>query len=351
MAWQNKTVIRKTEVGVCMSTETVLDNVEILKEEKPAETDYITYVEGVGPIPRDIYKHVTSDPLGDLPRYSVHIVIQHFLVFTTFIVLAATGVPIYFSDVFWAPYVTALFGGIDTARTIHRVGAVIMMLASAYHVITLVAGTVRKIGKKEFDIRRTQVPLPKDLFDLIHDIKYFLGIEAYRPKMGKFMYKQKLHYLAILWGTVVLMCAGSALLYPDVMAKFMPAAIAKILPLEMTGDGPPSAFFQDLARLMHADEAVMALIVVAFWHLANVHLVPGRFPAQWTFLTGRITREHQIEEHFLEYLNNLREIPEERDYMRTLLKKLGIVASPDEPVACQENSGSEQGEPLPESQE
>ena len=32
----------------------------------------------------------------------------------------------------------------------------------------------------------------------------------------------------------------------------------------------------DLARMMHADEALMALIVVAFWHLSNVHLVPGR---------------------------------------------------------------------------
>jgi hypothetical protein len=68
----------------------------------------------------------------------------------------------------------------------------------------------------------------------------------------------------------------------------------------------------------------MALIVLAFWHLANVHIVPGRFPFQWTFLTGRITREHQIEEHFLEYINNLNEIPEEREYMKNLLKEKGF---------------------------
>ena len=48
------------------------------------DDDYITYVDGVGPIPRDIYKHVKSDPLGDLSRYSVHIVIQHLLIFITF---------------------------------------------------------------------------------------------------------------------------------------------------------------------------------------------------------------------------------------------------------------------------
>ncbi len=40
---------------------------------------------------------------------------------------------------------------------------------------------------------------------------------------------------------------------------------------------------------------------------------------QWTFLTGKITREHQIEEHFLEYLRNLVELPAEREYLSDLL--------------------------------
>ena len=41
-------------------------------------------------------------------------------------------------------------------------------------------------------------------------------------------------------------------------------------------------------------------------------------------LTGKITREHQIEEHFFEYLRNLVELPEERAYLRKLLDKLDI---------------------------
>ncbi len=96
------------------------------------------------------------------------------------------------------------------------------------------------------------------------------------------------------------------------------------------GSESVSAFFQDLARLMHADEAVMALIVLAFWHWTNVHFVPGRFPVQWTFLTGRITREHQIEEHFLEYIRNLKEIPAEREYMHNLLKQIESESSRQE---------------------
>ncbi len=283
------------------------ENTDVMTGEIPEEVS-TTYVEGVGNIPRDIYKYVKSDPLGDLPRYSIHIVVQHFLIFTTFLVLAATGLSLHFSDLWWAPYITALFGGTDSARIVHRVAAGLMILASVYHLLTIVGGTVYSILKKRFDYRRTQIPHLKDIQDLLHDLRYFAGKEQYRPKMHKFMYKQKLHYLAILWGSFVLITAGTTLLLPETMAKIW----------------PNPAFFQDLARLMHADEALMAITVVVFWHWSNVHLVPGRFPLQWTFLTGRITREHQIEEHFLEYLRNLEEFPEEREYMKNILQEKGF---------------------------
>ena len=284
------------------------------KKKTDIEPD-LTYVEGVGHIPRDIYKYVTSDPMGDLPRYSKHIVIQHFLIFTTFIILSVTGLPIFFSKLFWAPRLVSILGGMETSALIHKIAASVMIFASVYHLVTVVGGTVRKIIRKEFDYKRTQVPRLQDLYDMIDDIKFFLGLNPCRPKMGKFMYKQKLHYLAIIWGTLVLIFAGSALLFPDIITKLFPATIGKLLP----GGVNYTEFLQELARLMHADEAIMALIVLALWHFVNVHLVPGRFPIQWTVLTGRITREHQIEEHFLEYLNNLREIPDEREYMKKLL--------------------------------
>lgn len=299
----------------------------------PDENGYWTYVEGVGHIPRDIYKHVESNPMGDLPRYSVHIVIQHLVIFITFLLLAGTGLPIYFSDLFWAPYAIAIFGGIDVARRIHRVSAVIMMLGAIYHVATILGGTLWKILRGRFDHTRSQIPRMKDLQDFYHDLKYFMGLEPYRPKMEKFMYKQKLHYGAVLYGSSVLMAAGSVLMFPDQLARLLPTLIGNIVPEGVLGTDSYSAFFQDLVRLMHADEAVMALIVLAFWHWVNVHFVPGRFPIQWSFLTGKITREHQIEEHFLEYLKNLREIPEEREYMKRLLKEKGL----DQPALSEDS--------------
>jgi formate dehydrogenase subunit gamma len=321
-------------------------------EEIKEQDDYFTFVEGVGHIPRDIYKYVESDPTGDLPRYSVHIVIQHILVSTTFLVLAATGLALHFAGVFWAPYVINLFGGADSARFVHRIAAYIMMATAVYHIVTISAGSIQKILKNEFNYKRTQIPRLKDVHDLIHDIKYFFGLEPFRPKMEKFCYKQKFHYLAIIWGTTVLVVAGMALLYPGVVAKTIPEAIFKISPRAATGGGFP-ALFQDLARLMHADEAVMALMVLAFWHLANVHIVPGRFPFQWTFLTGRITREHQIEEHFLEYIRNLEEIPEEREYMRNLLREKQYEISQKIPASSLQESAEKGAIELstPETQE
>lgn len=267
-----------------------------------------TFVEGVGNIPRDLYKYVQSDPLGDFRRYSFHIVLQHFMTFITFLVLAATGLTLHFGDLWWAPIIMNLFGGPDIARLIHRVAAAIMVFASIYHLGTIIAGTFYSIMKKRFDIKRTQIPMLKDLNDIIHDIKYFTGREQYRPKMEKFMYKQKLHYIAIIWGTFVLIAAGTSLLFPETMATIW----------------PDPKFGQDLARLMHADEAIMAITVIVFWHWSNVHLVPGRFPLQWSFITGKITREHQIEEHFLEYIRDLNEYPEERKYIKEVLKENGF---------------------------
>ena len=154
------------------SSGTLIGNMKIaFKKKTEIDSDYLTYVEGVGNIPRDIYKYVTSDPMGDLPRYSRHIVIQHFLIFSTFIVLSVTGLPIFFSKLFWAPRLVAMLGGIETTTLIHKITASVMIFASAYHLVTVVGGTVRKMLRKEFDYKRTQIPRLQDLYDMIDDIK------------------------------------------------------------------------------------------------------------------------------------------------------------------------------------
>jgi len=257
-----------------------------------------------------LYKNVVSNPVGDLPRYNIHIRIQHLLTFTTFLLLAFTGLPIYYNDAFWAAPFNSLLGGVEVTRVIHRTLAVVMIFSMVYHIGTLLFGTLQRIGARRFDIRRTIIPLWKDARDFKEDMLYFAGKRAQRPEMDKFMYKQKIHYFAAAFGNTVMVVSGSSFLFPDVWASILPVSVA--------------SHFQEIMRLSHPHEALLALLTIAFWHWYNVHLAPGRFPMQWTYLTGYITREHQMEEHFLEYLRCLVEIPEERRILREMLQERGL---------------------------
>ena len=252
-----------------------------------------------------LYKNVVSNPIGDLPRYNIHIRIQHMLTFVTFLLLAFTGLPVAFYEHFWATPLNSVLGGVDVTRVIHRTLAAAMIFAMLYHIATITAGTIIRIKQKRFELLRSIIPTMKDARDFKADMLYFAGKTMQRPEMDKFMYKQKLHYFAAAFGNVVMVVSGSSFIFPEFYASILPSGIA--------------SYFQEMMRLSHPHEALLALLVIAFWHWYNVHLAPGRFPMQWTFLTGKITREHQIEEHFLEYLRCLVEIPEERAFMLDLL--------------------------------
>ena len=244
----------------------------------------------LGSIP-NLHRYVTFTPKGDYPRYSLHIVINHVLVAITFTVAVATGLPLYFHNSEISHAVINMMGGINVTRVIHRFNAALFTFNCAYHLLVLLFGTITKIRNNTFDIRRTQFPLWKDVIDLYHDFRYFLGLEERRPCMEKFMYKQKLHYLAMVWGCSVLTLSGVCLLFPETMVKYLPL---------------PKVSF-NLLRLLHADESVLAFLVITLWHLYNVHVAPGRFPVQWTFWNGWISKDHQIEEHFLEYQRQVQE--------------------------------------------
>jgi cytochrome b subunit of formate dehydrogenase len=239
----------------------------------------------------NLHRYVDFNPKGDYPRYSINIVINHFLVGITFTVAVATGLPLYFHNSAISHEVINLVGGINVTRVIHRFNAALFTFNCLYHLIVLLCGTLKRMSSRTFDIRRTQFPLWKDAKDLYFDIRYFLGLEKARPHMEKFMYKQKVHYLAMIWGCSVLTLSGVCLLFPESMVNYLPF---------------PKVSF-NLLRLLHADESVLAFLVITLWHLYNVHIAPGRFPMQWAFWNGRITRDHQIEEHFLEYERQVKE--------------------------------------------
>ena len=62
----------------------------------------------------------------------------HFLVVTSFLLLVITGMPLKFYYTDWAKVLFAIIGGADTARTLHRFGALVTFLYFGLHVASLI---------------------------------------------------------------------------------------------------------------------------------------------------------------------------------------------------------------------
>src|SRR6266568_2703632 len=62
----------------------------------------------------------------------------HFLVVTSFLLLVITGMPLKFYYTTWAKGIFAVIGGAETARTLHRFGAIVTFLYFGLHVAALI---------------------------------------------------------------------------------------------------------------------------------------------------------------------------------------------------------------------
>jgi cytochrome b subunit of formate dehydrogenase len=212
-------------------------------------------------------------------RFETHQRVQHFLMMSTFIVLALTGLPQRFSELGASQWWVSTLGGLEMVRTIHRTAGVIMLLDCVYHVGYLLVriGAQRRFGAFQM------IPTPKDVKDAFHMIRYFLGLEAEKPRFGRFSYLEKFDYWAVFWGIAVIGTSGVLLMFA--------VSVTKVLP----GQAIP------LATTVHGDEAVLAVGWIAIVHMFNAHLAPWVFPFNPAIFTGRLSRERYAEDHPLEY--------------------------------------------------
>jgi cytochrome b subunit of formate dehydrogenase len=209
-------------------------------------------------------------------RLDLFVRIQHFSMAVSVVLLILTGVPVKFHEADWAKDVMAVVGGLDVTGAIHRVGATILMLVAAAHLVYI---TLTGPGRGNFV---AMVPKPRDLVDLVHNILYFLGIRSDRPRFDRFSYLEKFDYWAVYWGVVVMVLSGLVLWFETDAMRFMPKE------------------WVDIAKEMHSDEAMLATLAIVIWHFFNVHLNPDQWPLNpvfwhgWTHL-GELLHEHPLE--------------------------------------------------------
>ncbi len=207
-------------------------------------------------------------------RFDVHQRIQHFLMFTSFTVLALTGLPQKFDGLALSQWAIAVMGGLDTVRLIHHTAAWVMVFDCAYHVVYLVARTVTE--------RRPPlgaVATPRDFLDAWRTLLYFLGVSRTKPAYDRFTYLEKFDYFAVFWGIAIIGGSGLVLLFPVAVTAVLPGYVV------------PVSF------VAHSDEALLAVGWILVVHMFYAHLAPHVFPFNTSIFTGLVRRDDARREH------------------------------------------------------
>jgi len=214
---------------------------------------------------------------NEFERLSTNERIQHFLLMTSFTLLVYTGFAMKFPESWWAAPLIRWEGAFAIRGLLHRIAAGVMISLSFYHVFYLI---ITHRGRGQF---KALLPKLKDLQDVIHMFKYYLGISKDKPKFDRYNYIEKAEYWALIWGTLVMSVTGFILWFENISLRFFPKWIT------------------DVGTVIHLYEAILATLAILVWHFYFQFFDPHVYPINTTCLTGTISEEDMIEEHPLEY--------------------------------------------------
>jgi formate dehydrogenase gamma subunit len=220
-------------------------------------------------------------------RFSTARIIEHLVQIVTFCILVATGLSQKFYSSDLSVWFILKLGGIDSVRILHRLTGLIFSLAAAVHIIAAVVGII--IWRWQPSVIITK----NDFTNAVYNIKYYLGIENFPAISGKYNYTEKFEYWGILTGGLLMIGTGAVLWQPVFFAR------------HVTGELVP------LAKVLHSEEALVVLLIIAGWHIYNNIFSPEVFPLNVSIFTGYISRERMVREHLSELAGIEGRTPEE----------------------------------------
>jgi cytochrome b subunit of formate dehydrogenase len=220
----------------------------------------------------------------EVTRFSPNFRIQHIILFTSLIVLSATGLSLMFHDNWLAALIIRLEGGVEMRGTIHRLAAAALYGVSIYHILYVI---FTESGHREFMKLK---PKGKDFRDLFQTVKFDLGASDKEPVFEKFDYKQKFQYWGVVVGLAVMIFTGFILWFGTQSMAVVPKWVI------------------DVTFVVHGYEGLLAFLVLFLWHMYNVHLNPSVFPMDKTWITGKISLKDLEEKHYLEYQEVVRKL-------------------------------------------
>ncbi len=240
------------------------------------------------PVSLDKEAATKKSELDHITRFSVNQRVQHVLLMVSFVMLSVTGLSQRFYASSWGLWFILRFGGIENTRLIHRGFGLLFTLIVLYHLGYLAYSLFVRHSKL------TMIPTLKDFRDIVTTLKYSFGFAARPPQFGRFSYNQKFEYWGMVFGGFVIIATGFILAFPLLVTRVFPGQVVAA-----------SVEF-------HGYEATLAVIVIIIWHLYDVILRPGIFPADTSVFTGTISKKRMLEEHPLEYVSLIAGVPNDK---------------------------------------
>jgi cytochrome b subunit of formate dehydrogenase len=183
-------------------------------------------------------------------------------------VLVVTGFALKYPGAWWAVPLVAFEGAFPLRADIHRVAALLLCAACAYHVLHLAR------VKRDRRALRRMLPSMRDARDLVAFFAWALGRRAQRPGFGVVNYAEKMEYWAFFWGTLVMAVSGFVLWFETWSLRVLPSWVL------------------DAATAVHWYEAILATLAILVWHLYVVIFDPDVYPMDRAWLTGRASADH-----------------------------------------------------------
>ncbi|MFZ5433154.1 MAG: cytochrome c3 family protein [Calditrichota bacterium] len=237
----------------------------------------------------------------------------HIMLFSTFLLQAATGLPLKFSHSVISYWIASHILGLHTMALIHRISAGVMIGTFVLHVLTLLWLWIVQRKKGMWSGPHSLMPRWQDVKDMVGHFRWFFWLGE-RPKFGRWTYWEKFDYFAVFWGVVVIGSTGFVLWFPEFFTRNLPGWII------------------NLAHIVHSDEALLATGFIFTVHFFNGHLRPGKFPFDDVIFTGRESTEEMAHErpNELELLTaegtlEAHYVPPMRSWSKQILKLYGWI--------------------------
>jgi predicted CXXCH cytochrome family protein len=226
--------------------------------------------------------HVITDGHKQYRRFNRLHIFLHFIVITSFLGLALTGLPLKFSDQEWAKMLMTFFGGSANAGLIHRWCAA----ATFFYFFAAIAMSIHFLFiRKDVPGNWLQrlfgpdslCPNLRDLQDITGMVRWFL-FKGPKPSFERWTYWEKFDFFGVFWGMFIIGGSGLMLWFPQFFGMFLPG------------------WMFNVATILHSDEALLATGFIFTVHFFNTHGRPEKFPMDFVIFNGQLSKHEFIEE-------------------------------------------------------